>query len=174
MYLASINGHLEVVKYLIETCEVDKDAKTKAGATPFDLAFENNKSNVLEYMTQGRVNMAETIDSMNKVKIENDDELRKVTTELQSENQKMNQKIEYLMNLLDSKSKNACNGRLAYAGYEKSNEDKSIMDIDMDHEGATSCQLSNHDEGFMIIEEHVEMLPDDDWQQINSLKDERF
>ncbi len=33
LHLASGKGHLEIVKYLIETCHVDKEAKDNRGST---------------------------------------------------------------------------------------------------------------------------------------------
>ena len=97
--------------------------------------------------------------------------------DLQLENQKMNKKTEDIFNLLDSKSKNYCNIEMTLAEYKTCKEDETAMDTVMNYlidEVTTSCQLSNHDEGFMIIEEHFEMLADDGWQEINFSKEERI
>ena len=54
LHYASWKGHLEIVQYLIETCQVDKIAKNNSGQSAYIIAMANNKSEVVQYLQNVR------------------------------------------------------------------------------------------------------------------------
>jgi len=49
LHLAALNGHYSVVEYLVNQ-KADINAKNLEGKTPLELASENWKSNVVEFL----------------------------------------------------------------------------------------------------------------------------
>ncbi len=52
LHSSSAFGHLEAVKYLIEICEVDKEAKSNLGWTTLHAASYNGHSEVVKYLIE--------------------------------------------------------------------------------------------------------------------------
>ena len=52
LHLASGNGHLEIVQYLIETCHVDKEAKDKRGSTALHVTSYHGQLNIVKYLVE--------------------------------------------------------------------------------------------------------------------------
>jgi C-terminal processing protease CtpA/Prc len=50
LHYACGNDQLHIVRYLIETCHVDKVAKNNIGQTAYDLANLNNRGSVVQYL----------------------------------------------------------------------------------------------------------------------------
>ena len=51
MHLASENGHLEVVKVLVE-CTNNPNPKTRTGVTPLYVAAQNGHKNIVKYLME--------------------------------------------------------------------------------------------------------------------------
>ena len=57
LHFASWKGHLEIVKYLIETCLVEKDARNNLGSTALHIATRNGHLEIVKYLIEtGQVN----------------------------------------------------------------------------------------------------------------------
>ena len=52
LHIASSNGYIETVKYLIEQCHANADAKDNFGMTPVQCASTNNRITVAGYLMQ--------------------------------------------------------------------------------------------------------------------------
>jgi len=50
--LASVNGHLEIVKYLIEECNANVEAKNKDGDTPLFYASLEGRFEIVKYLIE--------------------------------------------------------------------------------------------------------------------------
>ena len=51
LHYASYNGHLEIVKYLIETCRVDTEARDNDGWTALHFASDHGHLEIVKYLT---------------------------------------------------------------------------------------------------------------------------
>lgn len=52
VHYAAYNGHLDVLKYLIEVQRVDVNARTAAGCTPLFLAAQQGHTRAVKYLIQ--------------------------------------------------------------------------------------------------------------------------
>ena len=52
---ASRNGHLEVVKYLVEKCHANVEAKDNDGCTPLRFALRHDHLGVVEYLKMAKL-----------------------------------------------------------------------------------------------------------------------